>query len=279
MLPNRTSRTPAAASSGPIACSASTSRQSSLYGPPPYPGLSATPPSSSPSSVTASAIRPSRAARFQPTLASSSSRSHTASASSIAFDGGQVNPRGMLLPLAFPTPALRLTLSGFFAAAGAAAASPTRPAPTSTAIAMAVRGIGRNLAFPRPFEMRGCRRQSLSIEGLCLTAAANAFFEREELRTPRCHRAAKLVDLRFWRMDLEPDDLRDLQRLANQFSDVLAMCEQGGGVYVSLATVGEVAAERERVVHATRLRARLGDELQRQRFESVELPVLDLEVR
>src|SRR5512141_1263590 len=117
------------------------------------------------------------------------------------------------------------------------------------------------------------------MEGLGLAAAANAFFEREELWIPGCHRAAKLIDLRFWRMDLEPDDLCDLQRLAKQFSNVLTMCEQGGGVYVSLATVGDVAAKREGVVHATRLRARLGDELQRQSFESVKLPVLDLEVR
>jgi hypothetical protein len=57
------------------------------------------------------------------------------------------------------------------------------------------------------------------------------------------------------------------------------MCEQGGGVYVSLATVGDVAAEGEGIMHATGLRARLGDELQRQSFESVKLPILDLEVR
>src|SRR5688572_16447469 len=117
------------------------------------------------------------------------------------------------------------------------------------------------------------------MEWLSLAAAANAFFEREELWIPRCHRAAKLIDLRFRRMNLEPDDLCDLQRLAKQFSNVLTMCEQGGGVHVSLATVGDVAAEREGVVHATRLRARLGDELQRQSFEGVQLPVLDLEVR
>src|SRR6476646_1626506 len=63
------------------------------------------------------------------------------------------------------------------------------------------------------------------VEGSGLAAAANAFFEREELWIPRCHRAAKLVDLRCWRMDLEPDDLCDLQRLAKQFSNVLTMCE------------------------------------------------------
>src|SRR5664279_4528369 len=57
------------------------------------------------------------------------------------------------------------------------------------------------------------------------------------------------------------------------------MREHGGGVYVPLAAVGEVAAERVGVVHATGLRARLGDELARQSFESVKLPVLDLEVR
>lgn len=45
------------------------------------------------------------------------------------------------------------------------------------------------------------------MKGLGLAAAAKAFFEHEELWTPRCHRAAKLLDLRFWRMDLEPDDL------------------------------------------------------------------------
>src|SRR6185295_278924 len=118
-----------------------------------------------------------------------------------------------------------------------------------------------------------------SMEGLGLAGAANAFFEREELRIPRCHRAAKLIDLRFWRMDLEPDDLCDLQRLTKQFSNVLTMCEQGGGVYVSLAAVGDVAAEGEGVVHATGLRARLGDELRCQGFEGVKLPVLDLEVR
>src|SRR5512142_3223128 len=113
------------------------------------------------------------------------------------------------------------------------------------------------------------------MEGSGLAAATNAFFEREELWIPRRHRAAKLIELRFWRMDLEPDDLCDLQRLAKQFGNVLTVCEQGGGVDVSLATVGEVAAEREGVVHATQLRARLGDELLRQSFESVKLPVLN----
>src|SRR3954469_9008124 len=57
------------------------------------------------------------------------------------------------------------------------------------------------------------------------------------------------------------------------------MREQGGRVYVSLATVGDVAAEGESVVHAARLGARLGNELQRQSSESVKLPVLNLEVR
>jgi hypothetical protein len=57
------------------------------------------------------------------------------------------------------------------------------------------------------------------------------------------------------------------------------MCEHGGGIYVSFATVGDVAAEGEGVMHATGLRARLGDKLQRQSFEGVKLPVLDLEVR
>lgn len=69
-----------------------------------------------------------------------------------------------------------------------------------------------------------------SMDGLGLAAAANAFFEREELSIPRCHRAAKLLDIRFWRMDFEPNDFRDFQRLANQFSDVLTMCEHGGGI-------------------------------------------------
>src|SRR5512140_937483 len=64
------------------------------------------PPSVASSIVTASTMWPSRLAGFHATLAPSSACSQSASASAIACEGGQVKPRGMLLPFARTVPAL-----------------------------------------------------------------------------------------------------------------------------------------------------------------------------
>src|SRR5678815_2151051 len=69
------------------------------------------PPSVASSMVTASTMRPSRLAGCQAAPVASSARSHRAPASSITRDGGQVKPRGMLLPLALTTPLRRAALA------------------------------------------------------------------------------------------------------------------------------------------------------------------------
>jgi hypothetical protein len=91
------------------------------------------PPSTGPSIVSASTIRPSRLARCQVTPAASSARSQRRSASSMVRDGGQVNPGGILLPFGFATLERRASLArprvpGAAAAVAAARAMIATPA-------------------------------------------------------------------------------------------------------------------------------------------------------
>src|SRR5512140_2154393 len=107
--------------------------------------------------VTASAMWPSREAGFQVMLAASRSCSQVASASVMACEGGQVKPRGMLLPWAL---ALRVVCEGLVdLAAGVAGFADTSPA--------AIMAATRPMAIRRP-------------NMTALTIAARAFPKREE---------------------------------------------------------------------------------------------------
>jgi hypothetical protein len=80
-------------------------------------------------------------------------------------------------------------------------------------------------------------------------------------------------------MDFQADDFGDLQRFAEQLTNIVQMRKQSLGIDVTFPAVGDVSVEGERVVNATGLGASLGNELRSQSLERREFSVLDLEVR
>src|SRR5690349_11277462 len=97
------------------------------------------PPSAASSRVSASTMWPSRVARCQATPAASSERSQAASAPSIARDGGQVKPRGMLLAVGFTAPVRRARRVDPESAAATADAAATAAIATPASLAGMVR--------------------------------------------------------------------------------------------------------------------------------------------